>query len=107
MNFSSFRPASFIFPSEDDAIRIYSAAGDALDALAALLGDGDWFFGRPCPGRLDVVLFSYVHLIFGDQRVMQGMVDRRWLELRIKGPTRNVLFGHWERMMRACGWSDL
>ncbi|EGX93688.1 mitochondrial outer membrane protein [Cordyceps militaris CM01] len=50
-----------------DATQLFDAAEEAFAALAALLGDAEWFLGAEAPGVLDAELFAYSHLLVGGQ----------------------------------------
>ena len=46
-------------------------AAQAFEALSALLGQNDWFFGQERPGLLDASVFAYTYL------VLRGVLDWR------------------------------
>jgi metaxin len=93
------------FPTDDDVTRIYEAADQALEALAELLGNDNFFFGADEPGRLDVMLFSYVHLMIGHEALKDKWVDTRWMDLgREEKKGRKMLRRHWQAVMVECGW---
>ncbi|XWW96290.1 hypothetical protein V2A60_004263 [Cordyceps javanica] len=50
-----------------DAEQLLFAAEEAFAALAALLGEAEWFLGGEAPGVLDAEIFSYTHLLVGGQ----------------------------------------
>ncbi|PLB35020.1 putative mitochondrial outer membrane protein (Sam35) [Aspergillus candidus] len=50
-----------------DASALEAGAGEALEALATLLGDDQHFFGRPHPGLFDASVFAYTHLILDER----------------------------------------
>ncbi|PWW78279.1 hypothetical protein C7212DRAFT_358275 [Tuber magnatum] len=46
-----------------DPRKIYAGAGDALEAISAILGKDTWFFGSRDPGLFDASVFAYTHPI--------------------------------------------
>ncbi|KAM3503058.1 hypothetical protein MY11210_008857 [Beauveria gryllotalpidicola] len=50
-----------------DVKQLLRAAEEAFAALAALLGEAEWFLGAERPGVLDAELFAYTHLLVGGQ----------------------------------------
>ncbi|KAM3477234.1 hypothetical protein MY5147_002836 [Beauveria neobassiana] len=50
-----------------DVEELLRAAEEAFAALAALLGEAEWFLGAEGPGLLDAELFAYTHLLVGGQ----------------------------------------
>lgn len=50
-----------------DAEKIYLEAEQAFAALAALLGEAEWFLDGDTPGLLDAELFAYSQLLVGGQ----------------------------------------
>ena len=46
-----------------DPGELYRRAEEAFNALATLLGDGEYFFGAGQPGLFDASLFAYTHLL--------------------------------------------
>lgn len=49
-----------------DANDLIAEAGNAFEALSTLLGDNEYFFGRPKPGLFDAEVFAYTHPILDD-----------------------------------------
>lgn len=41
-------------------------AGEAFEALAALLAGDEWFFGEGSPGLFDAGVFAYTHLLLDE-----------------------------------------
>ncbi|BFZ62814.1 hypothetical protein YB2330_003924 [Saitoella coloradoensis] len=52
---------------------IYADAAAAFAAIAAALGDDDWFFASREPTLLDATLFTYTHLILSSPLVQDGI----------------------------------
>ncbi|KAM3435553.1 hypothetical protein NHJ13734_005502 [Beauveria thailandica] len=50
-----------------DVKELLRVAEEAFAALAALLGEAEWFLGADGPGLLDAELFAYTHLLVGGQ----------------------------------------
>lgn len=49
-----------------DASDLIAEAGSAFEALSTLLGDSQYFFGRPKPGLFDAEVFAYTHLVLDE-----------------------------------------
>lgn len=49
-----------------DVADLEGDAGSAFEALSALLGEDEHFFGRPKPGLFDASVFAYTHLILDE-----------------------------------------
>jgi metaxin len=49
-----------------DVADLEADAANAFQALSALLGEDDHFFGRPNPGLFDASVFAYTHLILDE-----------------------------------------
>ncbi|KAF2742059.1 hypothetical protein M011DRAFT_472552 [Sporormia fimetaria CBS 119925] len=60
---------------------LYAEADEAFEALDALLGDNDWFFGADKPGLFDASVFAYTHLLLMDEGFGRGWVDTRLRDL--------------------------
>ncbi|KAJ5901947.1 hypothetical protein N7495_002475 [Penicillium taxi] len=50
-----------------DVAGLEADAGNAFEALSALLGEDEHFFGRPNPGLFDASVFAYTHLILDEE----------------------------------------
>ncbi|KAJ5247548.1 hypothetical protein N7468_002531 [Penicillium chermesinum] len=77
-----------------DVADLEGDAGNAFEALAALLGEDDHFFGRPNPGLFDASVFAYTHLILDDEL---GWKQNRLAQMLRK---HNNLVQHRERLLR-------
>lgn len=51
------------------AADLMDEAGDALSALATLLGEDAWFFGASHATLFDASVFAYTHLLLDDQKL--------------------------------------
>ncbi|KAJ5628037.1 hypothetical protein N7490_010265 [Penicillium lividum] len=76
-----------------DVAELEGDAASAFQALSALLGEDDHFFGRPNPGLFDASVFAYTHLILDE-----GM---GWKRNRLAQLLRehNNLVQHRERLL--------
>ncbi|KAL7276014.1 hypothetical protein RUND412_001009 [Rhizina undulata] len=84
-----YRPGGMI--GADD---IYADAASAFDALATILGDGDWFFDGEEPGLFDAAVFGYTHLI------LTLSWDETEAELKRAVMKHGNLIAHEERIRR-------
>jgi metaxin len=76
-----------------DVPDLYSEAEKAFDALSALLGEDEWFFGAEGPGLFDASVFAYTHLLLDEK---MGWREKRLLRgLRRK----ENLVAHRERLL--------
>jgi metaxin len=90
---------------------VYDAAGEALAALAGLLGESgtEWFFGGERPGGFDAALFSYTHLMMefmgGEEGEGEGE-GRAALGRMVRSAGEGQLARHRESMLEAAwpGW---
>ena len=77
-----------------DAADLEGDAANAFEALSALLGEDEHFFGRPNPGLFDASVFAYTHLILNEEL---GWKQNRLAQLLRK---HNNLVQHRERLLR-------
>lgn len=69
-------------------------AEEAMEALATLLGQDEWFFTQPKPTFFDVSVFAYTHLILDEN--MEWQDNKLGERLR----ERDNLVQHRDRIMR-------
>jgi metaxin len=77
---------------------IYADAELAINALATVLGEGQWFFGAQEPGIFDVSVFAYTHLILALPWGSRESVLARSVQKH-----RNLV-AHQKRIQGKCGW---
>ncbi|KAI1204308.1 uncharacterized protein F4807DRAFT_465814 [Annulohypoxylon truncatum] len=75
---------------------LYEGARDAFEALSAILGDDDWFFGTMQPGLFDAKVFSYTHLLLDERLVWE---DWTLTEIVMEFPN---LVAHRDRILESC-----
>ncbi len=82
-----------------DVEKIYHEAEEAFAALAALLGEAEWFLDGETPGVLDAELFAYTQLLAGRQLAWgdKELVKRL-------GKFENLV-RHTQRLYQRC-WGD-
>lgn len=51
---------------------VMQEAEEAIDALATLLGESEWFFGQSKPTLFDASVFAYTHLILDEKMGWQN-----------------------------------
>ena len=75
---------------------IYRESEKAIEALAELLGDDEWFFGEARPGLFDASVFAYTNLFLQDRS--------EWRDGRMGEALRRceTLIGHRRRIVD--GW---
>jgi metaxin len=106
----SLAPVASVEGIDEDAV--YRSAGEALAALASLLGESGtgWFFGRERPGVFDAALFSYTHLMmeYMPREGPAGEGERVALGRMVLDAGDGELARHRERMLEAAwpGWDD-
>ena len=81
------------------ADEVYADAQAGWEALEAVLGEDEWFFGGGEPGLVDAAVFAYTQLVGGLVEGGRGGRLRRGLE-RCAG-----LVGHRERVRVRC-WGE-
>ncbi|KAJ6120722.1 hypothetical protein N7523_005002 [Penicillium sp. IBT 18751x] len=77
-----------------DAADLEGDAKSAFEALSALLGEDDHFFGRSKPGLFDASVFAYTHLILDEG---MGWKQNRLAQLLRENPN---LVQHRERLLQ-------
>ncbi|KAI0179218.1 hypothetical protein GGR52DRAFT_535350 [Hypoxylon sp. FL1284] len=79
-----------------DAAALYKQAREAFEAMSAVLGSSDWFFGQPSPGLFDATVFSYTHLLLDHSLA--------WKDRFLTGIVREFpnLVRHRDRILRIC-----
>ncbi|KAK4444835.1 hypothetical protein QBC34DRAFT_384885 [Podospora aff. communis PSN243] len=86
-----------------DQEQVYTAAREALEALATLLAESQtgWFFGAVAPTLFDAGVFAYTYLMV---RYMDGDSEAGRLGGMVKSAGEGELESHRRRVLEAAGW---
>ncbi|KAG0333072.1 hypothetical protein BG000_009495 [Podila horticola] len=60
---SSIVHSMLLTRTQIDREQIFEEAATAIESIATLLGDSDYFFGKDAPSSLDAIVFAYLHVI--------------------------------------------
>ncbi|KAF9304672.1 hypothetical protein BGZ74_000880 [Mortierella antarctica] len=60
---SSIVHSMLLTRTQIDREQIFEEASTAIESIATLLGDSDYFFGKDAPSSLDAIVFAYLHVI--------------------------------------------
>ncbi|KAG0028583.1 hypothetical protein BGZ81_004598 [Podila clonocystis] len=60
---SSIVHSMLLTRTQIDREQIFEEAATAIESIATLLGNSDYFFGKDAPSSLDAIVFAYLHVI--------------------------------------------
>ncbi|KAF9379831.1 hypothetical protein CPB97_008743 [Podila verticillata] len=97
---SSIVHSMLLTRTQIDRELIFEEAATAIDSIATLLGDSDYFFGKDAPSSLDAIVFAYLHVILTLPKVHSADDSGRSSELARIVRKHNNLYEYSQKMWR-------
>ncbi|KAI9237265.1 MAG: hypothetical protein BYD32DRAFT_461744 [Podila humilis] len=97
---SSIVHSMLLTRTQIDRELIFEEAASAIDSIATLLGDSDYFFGKDAPSSLDAIVFAYLHVILTLPKVRSADDSGRSSELARIVRKHSNLFEYSQKMWR-------